>query len=255
MTRALFALKLRLLRNGPHNERAFSLVTGLILAALVIAGASLTTHGVIHEGWIAVALTVWGGMWLFGPLAQPRHDPSVISREWWRGYPLRSWRLARALSWTELLGIGPLITLACLSSLVVLAAPGGTAAVTAAIAAALAQLYLLIWGGKTVAALAGWLLQTRVGVTLAASYLADLLRSRERLVVFGVTRVRRLVSRVRADLDELTDEDRAQIQQAVQVVRRTRQVGSLGLPRVRQPLPDLRRTRSPDMSKGPFNLT
>ncbi|MGQ4444221.1 hypothetical protein ACN6LI_002156, partial [Streptomyces violaceoruber] len=115
MTRALFALKLRLLRNGPHNERAFSLVTGLILAALVIAGASLTTHGVIHEGWIAVALTVWGGMWLFGPLAQPRHDPSVISREWWRGYPLRSWRLARALSWTELLGIGPLITLACLS--------------------------------------------------------------------------------------------------------------------------------------------
>ncbi|MFD0459796.1 hypothetical protein ACFQ2H_36155 [Streptomyces violaceoruber] len=148
MTRALFALRLRLLRNGPHNERAFSLVTGLILAALVIAGASLTTHGVIHEGWIAVALTVWGGMWLFGPLAQPRHDPSVISREWWRGYPLRSWRLARALSWTELLGIGPLITLACLSSLVVLAAPGGTAAVTAAIAAALAQLYLLIWGAK-----------------------------------------------------------------------------------------------------------
>ncbi|MDX2923237.1 MULTISPECIES: hypothetical protein [Streptomyces] len=155
----------------------------------------------------------------------------------------------------ELLGIGPLITLACLSSLVVLAAPGGTAAVTAAIAAALTQLYLLIWAGKTVAALAGWLLQTRVGVTLAASYLADLLRSRERLVVFGVTRVRRLVSRVRADLDELTDEDRAQIRQAVQVVRRTRQVGSLGLPRVRQPLPDLRRTRSPDMSKGPFNLT
>ncbi|WP_406229136.1 hypothetical protein [Streptomyces anthocyanicus] len=52
-----------------------------------------------------------------------------------------------------------------------------------------------------------------------------------------------------------SDEDRAQIQQAVQVVRRIRQVGSLGLPRVRQPLPDLRPTRSPDMSKGPFNLT
>ncbi|MCL7370167.1 hypothetical protein [Streptomyces ardesiacus] len=129
----------------------------------------------IHEGWIAVALTVWGSMWLFGPLAQPRHDPSVISREWWRGYPLRPWPLARALSWTELLGIGPLITLACLSSLVVLAAPGGTAAVTAAIAAALAQLYWLIWAGKTVAALAGWLLQTRAGVTLAAVQTAIML--------------------------------------------------------------------------------
>ncbi|MEU0249748.1 MULTISPECIES: transposase [Streptomyces] len=90
------------------------------------------------------------------------------------------------------------------------------------------------------------------------SYLADLLRSRERLAAFSaddwakgeampsdeeITRVRRLISRVRADLDELTDEDRAQIQQAVQVVRRTRQVVSLGLPRVRQPLPDLRPER------------
>ncbi|MFI6457052.1 hypothetical protein ACIBF6_36540 [Streptosporangium amethystogenes] len=175
MTRTLFALKLRLFRNGPHNERAFSLVTGLVLAALVIAGASSAIHGVIGEGWIAVALTVWGGMWLFGPLAQPRHDPSVISREWLRGYPLRSWRLARALSWTELLGVGPLITLACLSSLVVLAAPGGMAAVAAAVAAVVAQLYLLIWTGKTVAALAAWLLQTRAGMTLAAVQTAIML--------------------------------------------------------------------------------
>ncbi|MFC4061889.1 hypothetical protein ACFOWE_26610, partial [Planomonospora corallina] len=72
-------------------------------------------------------------MWLFGPLARPRHDPSVIAREWLRGYPVRPWRLARALSWTELLGVGPLITLVCLSSLVVPAAPGGPGA--AAIAA------------------------------------------------------------------------------------------------------------------------
>ncbi|GAA0968264.1 hypothetical protein [Actinocorallia libanotica] len=175
MTRALFALKLRLLHNGPHDERAFSLVTGLILAALVIWGASPAAHGVIHEDWIAVALTVWGGMWLFGPLTRPRHDPSVISREWLRGYPLPSWRLARALSWTELLGVGPLITLACLSSLAVLAAPGGTAAVAAAVAAMAAQLYLLIWAGKTVAALAAWLLQTRVGMTLAAVQTAIML--------------------------------------------------------------------------------
>ncbi|WP_049566605.1 hypothetical protein [Nonomuraea sp. SBT364] len=172
MTRALFALKLRLLRNGPHNERAFSLVTGLVLAALVIAAASLDG---VDEGWIAVALTVWGGMWLFGPLAQPRSDPSVISREWLRGYPVRPWRLARALSWTELLGVGPLITLAGLSSLVVLAAPGGTPAVASAVAAVVAQLYLLIWAGKTVAALAAWLLQTRAGMTLAAVQTAIML--------------------------------------------------------------------------------
>ncbi|GAA3167651.1 hypothetical protein GCM10010466_67810 [Planomonospora alba] len=175
MIRTLFALKLRLFRNGPHNERAFSLVAGLVLAALVIASASLTADGVIHEGWIAVVVTVWGGMWLFGPLAQPRHDPSVISREWLRSYPLRPWRLARALSWTELLGVGPLITLVGLSSLVVLAAPGGTVAVAAAVAAVVAQLYLLIWTGKTVAALAAWLLQTRAGMTLASVQTAIML--------------------------------------------------------------------------------
>ncbi|TMR16760.1 hypothetical protein ETD86_24230 [Nonomuraea turkmeniaca] len=174
MTGTLVALKLRLLRNGPHNERAFSLVTGLVLAALVIAGSTLAPR-VIHEGWIAVALTVWGGMWVFGPLAQPRHDPSVISLEWLRGYPLRSWRLARALSWTELLGVGPLITLVSLSSLVVLAAPGGPAAMAIAVGAVVAQLYLLIWAGKTVAALAAWLLQTRAGVTMAATQTAVML--------------------------------------------------------------------------------
>ncbi|GAT70887.1 membrane protein [Planomonospora sphaerica] len=168
MTRALFALKLRLLRNGPHDERVFSLVAGLVLAALVVVGASLASSGTIGEGWIVVAHTVWGCMWLFGPLARPRHDPSVISREWLRGYPVRPWRLARAMSWTELLGVGPLITLACLSSLVVLAAPGGPGATAIAAVAVPAQLYLLIWAGKTVAALAARLLQTRAGTTLAA---------------------------------------------------------------------------------------
>ncbi|PZG23680.1 hypothetical protein [Nonomuraea aridisoli] len=175
MTRTLLALKLSLFRNGPHNERGFSLVSGLVLAALVVTGAALAGRGVVQEGWIAVAITVWGGMWLFGPLAQPRHDPSVISREWLRGYPIRPWRLARALSWTELLGVGPLITLACLTSLVVLAAPGGPVVVAIAVVAVVAQLYLLVWAGKTVAALASWLLQTRAGMTLAATQTAVML--------------------------------------------------------------------------------
>lgn len=79
------------------------------------------------------------------------------------------------------------------------------------------------------------------------AYLADLLRSRERLAAFSadtwardeampsdeeISRVRRLIRRVRTDLDDLTDEDRTQIQQAVAVVRRSRQVVTLGMPRV-----------------------
>ncbi|MDQ1051281.1 hypothetical protein [Streptomyces sp. V4I2] len=46
-----------------------------------------------------------------------------------------------------------------------------------------------------------------------------------------ITRVRRLIRRVRTDLDDLSDEDRTQIQQAVTVICRSRQVVTLGMPR------------------------
>ncbi|MFE3768774.1 transposase [Streptomyces sp. NPDC059122] len=91
------------------------------------------------------------------------------------------------------------------------------------------------------------------------AYLADLLRNRERLAAFTsaddwaktetmpsdeeIARVRRLVQRVRADLDDLTDKDRAQIREAIAVVRRSRTV-ALGMPRIRQPLPDVRPDRT-----------
>jgi integrase len=93
------------------------------------------------------------------------------------------------------------------------------------------------------------------------AYLADLLRNRERLLASvdadewasaeampsteEITRIRRLISRVTADLDDLTDEERAQIQESVAVVRAARnRVVGLGLPRVRSSLPDVRLERT-----------
>jgi predicted trehalose synthase len=55
--------------------------------------------------------------------------------------------------------------------------------------------------------------------------------------------VRRLIERVKADLDDLTAEERAQIGEAVTVVRRSRSV-MLGMPRIGQPLPDVHTTRT-----------
>ncbi|MDP4510365.1 tyrosine-type recombinase/integrase [Nonomuraea turcica] len=90
------------------------------------------------------------------------------------------------------------------------------------------------------------------------AYLADLLRSRERILAMAtadewakaealpsqeeITRVRRLIHRVRQDLNDLTDDEREQISEAISIVRKTRQV-MLGMPRVRQPLADLRPER------------
>jgi hypothetical protein len=50
---------------------------------------------------------------------------------------------------------------------------------------------------------------------------------------------------MKGDLDDLSEEERAQIDEAVAVVRRGRaKIVGLGIPRVRQPLPDLRSERT-----------
>ncbi|WP_242882626.1 site-specific integrase [Actinomadura litoris] len=92
------------------------------------------------------------------------------------------------------------------------------------------------------------------------AHLADLLRNRERLIAMTdadewakteampsdqeIRRIRRLISRVRDDMDGLSTEDKQQILDAVNIVRRhrTSTVG-LGMPRVRQPRPDLQPER------------
>lgn len=90
------------------------------------------------------------------------------------------------------------------------------------------------------------------------SYLDDLLRTRERLQAMATaddwakreampseeetTRLRRLIRRVSENLASLTPQEQAEIRDAVTAVRKTRQA-FLGIPRVRQPLPDVRPER------------
>lgn len=91
-------------------------------------------------------------------------------------------------------------------------------------------------------------------------HLSDLLRHREKLLAVvdadewataeampsddEITRVRRLINRMKGDLDDLTDDERAEIEEAVAVVRRGRaRITSLGMPKVRQPMPDVRTER------------
>lgn len=91
------------------------------------------------------------------------------------------------------------------------------------------------------------------------AYLDDLLRTRERLLSTSdvddwaraeampsdeeITRIRRLIARIKTGLDELTQQDREQVEQAVAVIRGHRTT-MLGMPRIRQALPDLRPERT-----------
>ena len=58
-----------------------------------------------------------------------------------------------------------------------------------------------------------------------------------------ISRIRRLIARISAGLDELTADERERVEQAVALVRRHRTV-TLGMPRIRQALPDLRPERT-----------
>jgi len=59
-----------------------------------------------------------------------------------------------------------------------------------------------------------------------------------------IRRVKDLIYRVKQHLDDLTDDERAEIEQATTAVRRTRQLATLGMPRVRAAHPDLRLERA-----------
>ena len=59
-----------------------------------------------------------------------------------------------------------------------------------------------------------------------------------------ISRIRRLIDRISTGLDDLTPTSGSQIEQAVTAVRRHRTV-MLGMPRIRQALPDLRPERTP----------
>jgi hypothetical protein len=81
------------------------------------------------------------------------------------------------------------------------------------------------------------------------AYLQDQLRDRERILAAAelddwaradaapsdeeISRIRHLIRRIEEHLDELTEDERAQIQEAVTVIRRTRPAVSLGMPTIR----------------------
>jgi len=91
------------------------------------------------------------------------------------------------------------------------------------------------------------------------AYLQDLLRDREKILATGglddwaradalpseaeIGKVKDLIHRVRDHLDDLNDAERADLDQAVTVVRRGRQLTHLGMPQIRPPRPDLRLER------------
>jgi hypothetical protein len=74
---------------------------------------------------------------------------------------------------------------------------------------------------------------------MAATELDDWARAEAMPSDTEITRLRQLIRRVEHDLTALDDNDRQQIEEAVAIVRRTRQTVHLGLPTTRSPAPDL----------------
>ena len=174
MWRSFVALRWRILRHGPHDERGFSLVAGLCLAGGVALMAVLIRAGTLDQSWLTVAVTLIGLLWFLGPILLPGAAP-VLNPHWFRTLPHRPHRIASALAPSEVLSVGAVITAAALSSFVVLAAAHGAIASVVALLAAAAQLFFLLWWGRCTAAAVGHLLRSPAGVWVAAVQMSALL--------------------------------------------------------------------------------
>lgn len=172
--RAFAALRWRIIRHGPHDERGFGLVAGLVVAAGVVAVAGLVVGGRLDPSWLAVTLSAFGLTWLLGPILLPGAAP-IVDPQWFRTLPRKPWRLACALIPSETLGVGPMITAVALSSLLVIAAPHGPGKLGLAVLAGAAQLYFLIALGRCAAAVVGRLLRSPLGTWLTAFQMSVLL--------------------------------------------------------------------------------
>lgn len=168
------ALRWRIIRHGPHDERGFSLVAGGIVAASVVVLAQRAASGSVDPGWVVVALTAFGLTWLLGPILLPG-AAATVDPQWFRTLPRRPWRVACAMAPSEAMSVGTVITAIALCGIVVLAAPHGGAVTGVAVAAALAQLFFLLWMGRFAAAIVGLLLRSAVGVWAAAVQMSLLL--------------------------------------------------------------------------------
>lgn len=174
MRTAFASLRWRIIRHGPHDERGFGLVAGLVAAAGAITVAVLAGSGSIDQSWLTVAVSIFGLTWLLGPLLLPGSVP-ILNPEWFRTLPRKPVRIAREMTASEVIGVGPVITVTALSSLVVIAVPHGVAALAVAVVAMLAQAFFLLWLGRCAAAAVARLLRTTLGTWIAAVQMAVLL--------------------------------------------------------------------------------
>ncbi|MBT2483104.1 MULTISPECIES: hypothetical protein [unclassified Microbacterium] len=174
MSGAFAGLRWRVIRHGPHDERGFGLVAGLVAAAGVIAVAVLARTGVLDQSWLTVAVSLLGLTWLLGPILLPGAAP-ILNPEWFRTLPRPPARIAWEMSASEAISVGSVITTAALSSFVVVAIPHGAGVVAVAVVAASSQVFFLLWLGRCAAAVTARLLRSTGGTWVAAFQMSVLL--------------------------------------------------------------------------------
>ncbi|GAA2362227.1 hypothetical protein GCM10009854_47290 [Saccharopolyspora halophila] len=168
------ALRWRIIRHGPNDERGFGLITGLVAAAGVLALAVLARTGTLHPSWLTVGISAFGLTWLLGPILLPGSAP-ILDPQWFRTLPRRPSRIAREMAAGEAIGVGTVITAVALSGMLVIAAPHGPVALIVAVLAVVAQLLFLLWLGRCATAAVSRLLRSTLGMWVAAFQMSALL--------------------------------------------------------------------------------
>ncbi|QBF45941.1 hypothetical protein [Janibacter limosus] len=174
MSATFASMRWTIIRHGPHDERGFGLVVGLVAASGVIVLAALGLSGALHPSWLTVGIFFFGVTWLLGPILVPGSSPT-LDPQWFRTLPRRPRRIARELAPSEAISVGTVITAVALSSFIVVAALHGPVAVIVATLAVALQLVFLLWLGRCAAAVVAGLLRSTAGTWMAAVQMSVLL--------------------------------------------------------------------------------
>lgn len=174
MSATFASMRWRIIRHGPHDERGFGLVAGLVVASGVIVLAALCVSGTLHPSWLTVGIFAFGVFWLIGPILLPGSGP-ILDPQWFRTLPIRPRRIAQGLAASEAISVGTVITAVALCSFFVVAAPRSPGAVVVAALAGVCQLFFLLWLGRCTAAVVAVLLRSTVGMWMSAVQMSVLL--------------------------------------------------------------------------------
>ncbi|MEJ3651687.1 hypothetical protein WEH80_01595 [Actinomycetes bacterium KLBMP 9759] len=168
MVGGLIRLKFVMQRHNVRWKRRLGLVFGVVAAAGTWVAALVFAGPAARADVLALALAAWMAGWIVGPVLTS--GAAVLRPEYFVLLPLPRLRLGFGLLVSVFAGVGAVVTAGAVLAVVgyALTGPAGVAAVVVGLVGAALLLVVVVAFSRTVYALLGAAMRTRMGVEVAA---------------------------------------------------------------------------------------